>query len=129
MRFLIGLLFAAAVPAQQPPKPYTPTAVELRQIQAKTAELGAILSGVQSHPLYADAAIYHKAAEFILKIPGEFYTPAYVRDTLNALDTGIARAKELAAGTASWTTRKGRVLRAYRSTIDGSIQPYGMIIP
>ena len=129
MRFLLCLLIAAVLPAQQPPKPYTPADAELRQIQAKTAELGAMLSAVRSHPLYADAAIYHKAAEFIVKIPGEFYTPAYVKDTLNALDTGIARAKELAAGTASWTTRKGRVLRAYESRIDGSIQPYGMIIP
>src|SRR5438270_7089998 len=130
MRTLLSLILAAAaVSAQQPPKPYTPTDTELRQIQAKTTELGTMLRAVESHPLYADAAIYHKAAEFILKIPGEFYTPAYVKDTLTALDSGIARAKELASGTASWTTRKGRVLRAYRSMIDGSIQPYGVIIP
>src|ERR1051325_2799804 len=130
MRTLLCVFIgAAALTAQQPPKPHTPSDSELRQIQAKTAELGTMLKAVESHPLYADAAIYHKAAEFILRIPGEFYTAAYVKDTLNGLETGIARAKELAAGTSSWTTRKGRVLRAYRSKIDGSIQPYGLIIP
>src|SRR5947207_13028823 len=110
MRILLSFVAAAAaLTAQQRPKPYTPTDAELRQIQAKTAELATMLKAVESHPLYADAAIYHKAADFIVKIPSEFFTAAYVKDTLNALDTGIARARELAARTASWTTRKGRV--------------------
>jgi len=69
MRTLFCLLLAvAAAPAQQPPKPYNPSDAELRQIEAKTAELAAMLKAVEAHPLYADAAIYHKAAEFILKI-------------------------------------------------------------
>src|SRR4051794_8404996 len=98
MRTLFCVVFSfAALSAQQPAGPYTPTAAELSQIQSKTAELAAMLEPLERHPLYADAAIYHKAAEFILKIPGEFYTPAYVKDTLNALDAGIARARDLAA--------------------------------
>src|SRR5690606_17291038 len=28
-----------------------------------------------------------------------------------------------------WTRQKGLVVRAYRSRIDGSVQPYGMIVP
>jgi len=35
----------------------------------------------------------------------------------------------LKAGEAPWTKQKGLVVRAYRSKIDGSIQPYGMIVP
>ena len=120
---------AAGLAAQQPPKVYTPTDAERQQIEAKTAELGDLLRKVESNPMYPDAAIYRKAAEFILKEPGEFATAAYVKDTLAALDTGIARAKELAAGTASWTKAKGRIVRAYRSKVDGSLQPYGLIIP
>src|SRR5436305_8256104 len=130
MRTLVCvMLTAAGLAAQQPPKVYTPTDAERQQIEVKTAELGNLLRNVESTPMYPDAAIYHKAAEFILKEPGEFATAAYVKDTLAALETRIARAKELAAGTASWTKANGRIVRAYRSKVDGSLQPYGLIIP
>ena len=29
----------------------------------------------------------------------------------------------------SWESRKGRIVRGYRSKVDGSVQPYGLIIP
>jgi hypothetical protein len=45
------------------------------------------------------------------------------------LDLGLARAAELAAGTSSWTTATGRVIRAFRSRVDGSAQPYIATIP
>ena len=64
MRILFCLIFSAAVLRRSNPR--SPTRLrdaELRQIQAKTAELGAMLNAVGSHPLYADAAIYHKAAD------------------------------------------------------------------
>ena len=136
MRTLLVFLAYAALAAAQPPAPqkaapgpYKPTAEEISQIQAKMAELGTLLAKVEHNPLYADVAIYRKAGEFILKLPEEFANAGYVRDTLTELDHGIARAKELADGSASWTTSKGRVLRGYVSAVDGSIQPYGMIIP
>ncbi len=131
MRTLVCVLVsAAALAAQTPPRPpYTPTPDESRQLKDKTAELATLLAKVEKNPLYPDAAVYLKAATFIVKHEGEFFTPAYLKDTLTALDTGIARAKELAAGTASWTTAKGRIVRAYRSRVDGSIQPYGLVIP
>jgi pimeloyl-ACP methyl ester carboxylesterase len=125
-----AVLSAVAVLAQQqPPRPYTPTSDESRQIQDKTTELAALLAKVENHPLYPDAAVYMKAAKFIVRHEGEFANAGYVKDTLAALDTGIARAKELAAGTSTWTKAKGRLVRAYRSRVDGSIQPYGLIIP
>src|SRR5258705_334622 len=79
--------------------------------------------------LYSDVAIYHKAGEFILRHPEEFANQGYVKDTLAVLDRGMARAKELAAGSPSWTAKKGRLVRAYTSVVDGSVQPYGLIIP
>ena len=136
MRTLLVFLASAAVIAAQqaaPPKaapgPYKPTAEEIRQIEAKMSELGTMLPKLAGNPLYADVAIYRKAGEFILKFPEEFATAGYVKDTLMELDHGLARAKELAAGKPSWIKAKGRVLRAYISTVDGSVQPYGMIIP
>ena len=45
------------------------------------------------------------------------------------LDTGLTRAKELEDGVPSWPKRKGHVVRAYVSRLDGSVRPYGLTIP
>src|SRR5438445_58356 len=129
MRTLFCLIASVASLAAQPqtrPPRYTPTDDDKRQVAAKVSELGALLVKLERNPLYADVAIYRKAGEFILKHPEEFDTAAFVKDTLTVLDHGIARAKELAAGSPSWTKSKGRVIRAYTSTVDGSVQPYGL---
>jgi pimeloyl-ACP methyl ester carboxylesterase len=124
------MLAAAALAAPQPqPQPYTPTAEEKGRIEARSAELGAWLNKLEQNALYADVAIYRKAGEFILRHPEEFANAGYVKDTLAVLDQGIARAKELAAGSPSWTKSKGRLVRAYVSGVDGSVQPYGLIVP
>ncbi len=46
-----------------------------------------------------------------------------------ALASGLRRAESLAAGQADWTTKNGKVLRGFFSAVDGSTQPYGVIIP
>jgi pimeloyl-ACP methyl ester carboxylesterase len=131
IRISLCALGASALLAQvQSPMPrYYPSNQEKQQIYAKLAELTAGSVKLEGNPLYADVAIYQKAGDFIVSHPEEFIKASYVRDTLNVLDNGIARAKELAAGSPSWIKSKGRLVRAYRSTIDGSIQPYGLIIP
>jgi len=114
---------------QQPQSRYYPTESEKRQIYARLAELSAATGKLENNPLYPDVAIYQKAGDFILSHPEEFVKPSFVKDTLDVLDKGIARARELSAGSPSWTTRKGRLVRAYRSSVDGSLQPYGLTIP
>ena len=42
---------------------------------------------------------------------------------------GIERADQLAAGQSPWTTATGLVVRGYVSKIDGSVQPYGLVVP
>jgi hypothetical protein len=121
-----GLL---AAQVQQPSPRYYPTDQEKHEIYARLAELTAATAKLQNNPLYTDVAIFQKAGDFILGHPEEFVKASFVKDTLDVLDKGIARAKELAAGSPSWTKSKGRLVRAYRSTIDGSVQPYGLIIP
>jgi pimeloyl-ACP methyl ester carboxylesterase len=122
---------SALLPAQvQQPQPrYYPADQEKNQIHAKLAELTAAAGKLEGNPLYPDVAIYQKAGDFILAHPEEFVKASFVKDTLDVLDKGLTRAKELAAGSSSWTKSKGRLVRAYRSTIDGSLQPYGLIIP
>jgi len=132
--FGVGLLIligTGAALAQQ--QPYQPTPAERRTIQAKMEELAARLTalrkGSADQRLLADVEIHHKAAEWILRYPEEFYRPEYVKHTLDSLDIGLERATELARGKHSWTTRKGRLARGYRSQVDGSVQPYALRIP
>ncbi len=131
MRIGLPLLAAGALLAQvqQPLPRYYPTGQEKQQIYGKLAELTGAAGKLEGNPLYADVASYQKAGDFIVSHPEEFVKASYVKDTLDVLDRGIARARELAAGSPSWTSSKGRLVRAYRSTVDGSIQPYGLIIP
>lgn len=135
MKLILLFTFAltASAFAQAKPKvlPHKPTADEVRQIRARTDELAAALKGLKADDaLLADVEVYHKAAVWIVRYADEeFYSKRYVTDTLAALDRGLARAKELAAGKPSWPTQKGRLVRAYRSRVDGSVQPYALTIP
>jgi dienelactone hydrolase len=113
-------------------QPYQPTSEELSSIRAKLADLTHRLGGLGAKPdsaLLADVEVYRKAGEWILRYPEEFYTKAYVTNALKVLDHGIARARELERGQPSWPQQKGRIVRAYRSAVDSSVQPYGLIIP
>ena len=110
-----------------------PSPDEIREIERKLTDLSArvkALGARKADPaLVADVDIYRKAGEYILRFPDEFASKAFVADTLTVLDTGLARARELEAGAPSWPKRKGHVVRAYVSRVDGSVQPYGLTIP
>src|SRR5205085_11464723 len=45
------------------------------------------------------------------------------------LKQGIERAKQLRDGKPGWLFATGLVVRGYVSKIDGSIQPYGLVVP
>jgi len=104
-----------------------------RQITAKLAELRKAVVALQKNErldrrLLADVDVYAKAAEWILR-HGEFYRPNFAKNTIKALDTGLKRAKELAAGKPSWVLQPGTTIRGYYSKVDGSVQPYALTLP
>lgn len=83
--------------------------------------------------LLPDVQIFHKAVHDALKFD-EFYL--YDRDNKSpfplarqTIEQGLERARQLKAGKPLWTSQTGLVPRAYVSKIDGSIQPYGLIVP
>ncbi len=129
-----ALLLYASLAVGAAPSTYQPTPEELQKIQDKTAELGAVLQKIRARRvdegLLADVEVFHKAAVWIARYPREeFHSQKYVADTLLVLDRGLARAKELASGRPAWPKQKGTLVRAYRSRVDGSVQPYGLFIP
>jgi pimeloyl-ACP methyl ester carboxylesterase len=122
------LLFAQAPPV--PPR-YQLAAEERSQIEARIRELKAKLEPLRAKTpdeLYVDVEVYLKAAQWALRYE-EFYNKRSVEQTLAVLDTGLERARQLAAGDPAWTRQKGSFSRAYRSRVDGSIQPYAVTIP
>ena len=82
----------------------------------------------QSSPLRADVLIFHKAVSDALTYQ-EFFVPAEINKARNLLHVGLERANSLKAGTSPWTTQTGLVPRGYFSKIDGSPQPFGLVIP
>ena len=121
--FMIAAMFVAVSLAQ-------PVGDVLTKARSKMNELSAKLAKVKGpDELRADAAIHLKAGEWMVRHPEEFYKPEYSDQLLAVLDRGVARASELENGNASWPKQKGRLSRAYRSRVDGSLQPYGLLIP
>ncbi len=59
----------------------------------------------------------------------ELFSPRDVANAKKVLSEGQSRAAALLRGDAPWTTQKGLVVRGYRSKIDQTVQPYGLLIP
>jgi hypothetical protein len=76
----------------------------------------------------ADAAIFAKGIRWALQYDREM--TAADRTLLDrSLARGTERSKALADGNAGWLTRRGKVALGYVSCVDGSVQPYGLVIP
>lgn len=107
-----------------------PSSEALTKARLKMEELSAALAKTHSPAdIRVDVEIYLKAAQWITRHPEEFFKPEYSDQLLAVLDRGLERAKELQGGESSWAKQKGRLSRAYRSRVDGSLQPYGLVIP
>src|SRR4029077_2256080 len=59
----------------------------------------------------------------------EFFKPAEIPAAGKLLEQGEERAAQLAGGEAPWFIATGLVVRGYVSKIDGSVQPYGLVVP
>lgn len=106
----------------------SPTAQPLTDAQRETFEREmAELKTLQPF-LGADQAIFFKGLTWALKYDREF-APADVV----LLEKAIRRAherQELPPDKARpWATRRGKLALGYHSKVDGSVQPYGLIVP
>ncbi|MGE3803969.1 MAG: hypothetical protein AB7K24_04760, partial [Gemmataceae bacterium] len=78
--------------------------------------------------LIPDVAVYHKAVRYALQYD-EFFSPNEIKAARGLLAQGKERAALLRQGKTPWTTATGLVVRGYVSKIDGSVQPYGLVVP
>jgi predicted esterase len=129
-----SLALAAVASAQYaPPAAKPPDDETLKKLAAKMeklADAGARLRKlkVPEQPLI-EVEIYHKAAAWIIR-HGEWYSPDTAKWTDEVLDRGLLRASQLGRGEWPWLFQTGHdVVRAYRSRVDGSVQPYAITAP
>lgn len=130
-RLLSLLLLASLAPAAVkiiPPPGIAVPAADRAELEAGLAQLGRSVDALKKNPLWPDVAVYHKAVRFALE-GNEFFKPTEIAAARKLLQEGQARADALAHGSSPWTSATGLVVRAYVSKIDGSIQPYGLVIP
>jgi predicted esterase len=98
------------------------------RLETALNELSALLKPIEKHPLYPDAAIFHKAVSWSLG-DGTIYNQREKDAAYRLLAEGAARARALARGESPWTKQTELVVRGYRSKLDGSLQPYGLVVP
>ena len=140
---LFTLSVAADGPGDNRPdsvRPVPPPGIEVppetrNKLQAGLEALGKQIEQVSTQvrgkslaDLLPDVRIFHKAVHDALKY-NEFYDPKEFALAEKILAEGTSRAEQLAAGKPTWIHATGLVVRAYESRIDGSIQPYGLVVP
>ncbi|HEV3143085.1 MAG TPA: hypothetical protein VGZ47_04290 [Gemmataceae bacterium] len=138
-RFLVAaylaFLWTYSATAQNytPPLSIPPDAKTKKLIEQRTTELGKIILSLQQlgvrDPVLADVEIYHKAAKWINRLD-EYYDKRSAEWTVKILDQGLLRANQAGRGDAPWLLPVSQTsLRAYRSRVDSSLQPYAVSYP
>jgi dienelactone hydrolase len=128
-----GLFAAPEANPYAPPKPQPPDKETAATIRERTDRLAETIDRLQRQglrdPVLVDIEVYLKAARSIVK-HGEFYGADSGKWTLAVLDRGLLRASQAGRGESPWLSTGGQsVVRAYRSRIDGSVQPYAVTYP
>lgn len=105
-----------------------------RELMRLDSDLRAMRGDPKAEPasekanLLPDAAVFPKGIQWALRYETEL-KPADVALIDKALGRGRQRVELLQAGKPAWMQKRGRVVRGYVSAVDGSVQPYGVIIP
>jgi hypothetical protein len=100
----------------------------VEKLTALEAHLKPLEQATSKPALLPDAQIFHKAVSWALNYD-EFYRTNEIDAAHKLIEQGIERARAFADGKTPWATATGLVVRAYKSRIDRSIQPYGLVVP
>lgn len=104
----------------------------LKALSSKIDELVKVPGGkpvpVQRLTFLPDIMVLHDAVRDALQYE-EFFNPNEINSAKSLLQLGMDRAALLLKGTPTWANDTGLVVRGYQSKIDGSFQPYGLVIP
>ena len=99
----------------------------LKELRVKIDDLRK-RNNAKINELLPDIEIFHKAVNDAL-VYQEFFDPKEVEYAPKLIAAGLERAASLAKGESPWTSQTGLVVRGFISKLDGSIQPYGLVVP
>ncbi|WP_437185847.1 prolyl oligopeptidase family serine peptidase [Planctomicrobium sp. SH668] len=131
-----GVVFAQVAPESPAVRPIPPLGIEVskeveeelrEQLDLLRSRIERLQSMPESQRYLPDVLIFSEAVTMALW-GDSFYDEKDALNGIELLQMGIQRADELLKGTHSWTETPGLIVRGYRSRIDGSIQPYGLVI-
>jgi len=128
---LIALLAGCAAPAQDRPVPPPGVAVadnDRKDLEGGLKSLNESIQSLGKNALLPDVLIFREAVRYALTY-NEFFDAPDIPKAKALLVEGQKRAGQLQHGEAPWTKATGLVVRGYVSKIDGSIQPYGLVVP
>lgn len=102
---------------------------EAARLEAGIAEARQLLTGKAELLRYLpDVQVFHKAVDWALRYD-EFYDTKQAQWAEDQLKEGFSRLEFLKKGEIPWLSARGLVVRGYLSKIDGSVQPFGMVVP
>ncbi|MEI6341729.1 MAG: prolyl oligopeptidase family serine peptidase [Verrucomicrobiota bacterium] len=128
---LAGFIVGHARPAE--PSPGVVLAADVRaSLQVEADRLGREVQALMTAPggapaLLPDVAVLWKAVDGALRLDGFQHTNE-VSEARRVLDLGLDRARQLREGRADWLVQTGLVVRGFRSAVDRSFQPYGVVV-
>ena len=128
---LLIALLAGCMPAQDRPVPPPGVAVsdnDRKDLESGLKRLSESIQSLGKNALLPDVLIFREAVRYALTY-NEFFDAPDIPKAKALLVEGQKRADQLLRGEAPWTKATGLVVRGYVSKIDGSIQPYGLVVP
>lgn len=130
---IVAVLSAPGVGFAQPPAVVKVDEAKLKEIAARADKLALKIADLRRKnvrdPQLAEIEVFAKAVDWAVR-HNEFYHKDSGDWALEALDAGLIRAGQAGQGEVPWMQETGHaVVRAYRSQIDGSVQPYAVTYP
>lgn len=127
------LLVVLEATAQETPQSFKPDAKTLAEIDQETKRLRDALAGLRAasvpDDIVVEVEVYLRAAESVVRDQA-WHKKESGLWTQQALEHGLKRAAAATMKQTPWRNVPGRgVVRAYRSRIDGTAQPYGVALP
>lgn len=129
------VLLGIATVARSAEPPAGLSAADVQQISADLKSLDERLQALKKAlltarklDLIADAEVFRKGVVWAMRYETKL-EPADVALIRKALKRCAERVDAIESGKSSWPTRTGKLVRGYISDVDGSVQPYGLIVP
>lgn len=126
--FILIACSSRLVVKAQPPAASEDLAPIQNDLNALDARLDALRKGGRSPERLADAALFPKVVRWALR-----YEPKLTVADIGLIRKALARGRErtlaLESSKLPWEKKIGRLTRGYISEVDGSVQPYGLVIP